>query len=54
VIGDDLKADIAGAAAAGLQTIFVRTGKDKHTQLAGITPQPDIVLDSIAELQTLL
>ena len=49
MIGDDLKADIKGAAAAGLKTIFVRTGKDQNTSLEGME-QPDLVLNSIAEL----
>ncbi|MEK9137779.1 MAG: TIGR01458 family HAD-type hydrolase [Bacteroidota bacterium] len=54
MIGDDLRADIEGAAAAGLMTIFVRTGKDKDKPLTGVEKQPGIVLNSIADLPTLL
>jgi HAD superfamily hydrolase (TIGR01458 family) len=54
MVGDDLKADIAGAAAAGLQTVFVRTGKDKDTSLDNLEYQPDVVLHSIAELPAIL
>ena len=50
MIGDDLKADIEGAAAAGLQTLFVRTGKDKNSSLKELREQPDIVMASIADL----
>ena len=54
MIGDDLRADIQGAKEAGLQTIFVRTGKDKDTSLERIAVRPDVVLNSIAELPGLL
>ena len=50
MIGDDLKADIEGASAAGLQTLFVRTGKDKNSSLKELREQPDIVMASIADL----
>jgi len=54
MIGDDLKADIEGAAKAGLKTIFVRTGKDKNTSLEEAATKPDVVLNSIADLPGLL
>lgn len=54
MIGDDLNVDIAGAAKAGLQTVFVRTGKDAATSLDGLRVQPDLVLNSIADLLPLL
>jgi HAD superfamily hydrolase (TIGR01458 family) len=53
MIGDDLKADIEGAASAGLKTVLVRTGKDKNTSLEGAITQPDVVLNSIADLSGL-
>ena len=53
MIGDDLIADIEGAASAGLKTIFVRTGKDQNTSLEE-RQQPDLVLNSIAELPAYL
>ena len=54
MVGDDLKADIAGGAGAGLQTVFVRTGKDKDTSLDNLEYSPDVVLRSIAELPAML
>jgi len=53
MIGDDLKADIAGAASVGLQTIFVRTGKDGNTLVERRDEKPDVVLNSIADLPEL-
>jgi len=54
MVGDDLKADIAGGAGAGLQTVFIRTGKDKDTSLDDLEYSPDVVLRSIAELPAIL
>jgi HAD superfamily hydrolase (TIGR01458 family) len=46
MVGDDAEADVAGAQAAGLRGILVRTGKYRpETEGA-----PDLVLDSIAAL----
>lgn len=49
MVGDDILADIAGAQAAGLHGILVRTGKFKPADLDGPI-QPDQIVDSIAEL----
>jgi phospholysine phosphohistidine inorganic pyrophosphate phosphatase len=49
MVGDDIRGDIEGAAAAGLRTVLVRTGKFRPGDLElGITP--DAVVDSIADL----
>ena len=49
MVGDDIRADIAGAQAAGLKAILVRTGKFRPADLEqGIAP--DLVIDSIADL----
>ena len=47
MIGDSLKVDIAGAASAGLRTIFVRTGVDESVPT---TPECDWEMSSIAKL----
>jgi HAD superfamily hydrolase (TIGR01458 family) len=44
MVGDDAEADVAGAQAAGLTGILVRTGKYRP----GVEGRPDLLLDSIA------
>jgi HAD superfamily hydrolase (TIGR01458 family) len=44
--GDDAEADVAGAQAAGLQGIQVKTGKYRP----GAKGEPNLLLDSVAEL----
>jgi ribonucleotide monophosphatase NagD (HAD superfamily) len=46
MVGDDAEADVAGAQAAGLQGILVKTGK-YHPEAKG---EPDLLLDSVAGL----
>jgi HAD superfamily hydrolase (TIGR01450 family) len=50
MVGDGLASDVAGAAGAGLATILVLTGNASRQQVEGADPQPDHVIDSIAEL----
>ncbi|HFE65414.1 MAG TPA: TIGR01458 family HAD-type hydrolase [Caldithrix sp.] len=50
MIGDDLEADIGGAHNAGLKAIAVRTGKFENFSLVKSKIQPDLILDSIADL----
>jgi HAD superfamily hydrolase (TIGR01458 family) len=50
MVGDDIEADIGGAKAAGLRAVLVRTGKFREDALAAADPQPDAVIDSIADL----
>jgi hypothetical protein len=40
----------AGAKAAGLRGILVRTGKFREDALAAADPKPDAVIDSVADL----
>ena len=53
MVGDDIDADIGGAAALGIHTILVRTGKFRDDTGAW-SAQPDGVLDSIADLPAFL
>jgi HAD superfamily hydrolase (TIGR01458 family) len=46
MVGDDAEADVAGAQAAGLTGILVKSGKYRP----GAEGTPDLVLDSVAEL----
>ena len=50
MVGDDVEADVAGAKAAGLRAILVRTGKFREGTLAEAEPQPDVVVESIADV----
>jgi phospholysine phosphohistidine inorganic pyrophosphate phosphatase len=49
MIGDDIRSDIAGAQAAGLKTLLVRTGKFRPADLE-TEIRPEGVIDSIADL----
>jgi HAD superfamily hydrolase (TIGR01458 family) len=49
MVGDDVDADIGGAAGVGMQTILVRTGKFRDDAGAW-SAQPTVVLDSIADV----
>jgi HAD superfamily hydrolase (TIGR01458 family) len=50
MVGDDVEADIGGAKQIGMRGVLVRTGKFRPAALEEADPQPDVVLDSIAEL----
>lgn len=56
VVGDDVESDVAGARAAGLLSIQVRTGKFESSRQAALLPgeRPDQVIDSLADLPGLL
>jgi phospholysine phosphohistidine inorganic pyrophosphate phosphatase len=53
MIGDDIEVDIGGAQRAGLKGALVRTGKFRPRDLEGAI-KPDIVMDSVASLESLL
>ena len=54
MVGDDVEADIGGAKAIGMQGVLVRTGKFRPAALREAEPQPDAVIDSIADLPAYL
>ena len=54
MVGDDLHNDVLGAQNAGLQGILVRTGKFRPEVLAASNERPDVVIDSFADLPSLL
>jgi HAD superfamily hydrolase (TIGR01458 family) len=51
VVGDDPEADVEGARAAGCRTALVRTGRFQGGPDDIVGPGPDLILDSIADLQ---
>ena len=50
MVGDDLEGDIAGAQAAGMRTVLVRTGKFRPDDLDHASTVPDGIVSSIAQL----
>ena len=54
MVGDDVESDVGGAKAAGLRGVLVRTGKFRPEALEAADPQPDGVVDSIADLPAFL
>ncbi len=54
MVGDDVESDVGGAKAAGLRGVLVRTGKFREESLAAAEPQPDGVVESIADVPAFL
>jgi HAD superfamily hydrolase (TIGR01458 family) len=54
MVGDDVESDVGGAKAAGLGGVLVRTGKFREEALAAADPQPDVVVDSVADVPAAL
>ena len=50
MVGDDIRTDVEAAMRAGLRGVLVRTGKFRPADLEE-SVQPDLVLDSVADLQ---
>ena len=54
MVGDDVESDIAGALAAGLRAVLVRTGKFREDALAASGVDPTAVIADITELPELV
>jgi HAD superfamily hydrolase (TIGR01458 family) len=54
MVGDDIEADVLSAQAAGVTGVLVRTGKYTETTLERAAGTPDHVIDSFADIPTLL
>ncbi|MFH2202572.1 MAG: TIGR01458 family HAD-type hydrolase [Elusimicrobiota bacterium] len=54
MLGDDCESDVAGAQAAGLSGVLIKTGKYRDELFAASGVRPDRILGSIAELPSLL
>ena len=53
VVGDDITSDIVGAQAMGMQSILVKTGKFKPSQLENPVAKPTWVLEGVSRLTQL-
>lgn len=53
-IGDDLEGDVGGGMNAGLTGVLVRTGKFREDELAKSDIEPDLVIDSFADVPDLM
>jgi HAD superfamily hydrolase (TIGR01458 family) len=54
VIGDDIEGDILGAKTAGMKSVLVKTGKFREDVLAQSKTKPDYIIESVANLPSLL
>jgi HAD superfamily hydrolase (TIGR01458 family) len=54
MVGDDVEADVAGALAAGLRAVLVRTGKYREDALEASGVTPTEIVDSIADVPALV
>jgi len=54
MIGDDIDNDVLAAQRCGLTGVLVRTGKFASRTLSAAIDRPDYVIDSIADLPSLL
>lgn len=54
MVGDDVESDVLGAMRAGLRGVLVRTGKYREETARRADPQPNAIIDSIADLPALL
>ena len=50
MVGDDVEADVGAAKRLGMRGVLVRTGKFRRDTLAAADPQPDAIIDSIADV----
>jgi HAD superfamily hydrolase (TIGR01458 family) len=50
MVGDDVETDVGAAIRLGMRGVLVRTGKFRQEALAAADPQPDGVIDSVADL----
>jgi HAD superfamily hydrolase (TIGR01458 family) len=50
IIGDDIDSDVGGGQACGLSGILVKTGKYRADYAAASGVEPDLLLDSVAQL----
>jgi HAD superfamily hydrolase (TIGR01458 family) len=51
MVGDDVRSDVLAAQSLGIRGVLVRTGKFREEALEGLEGRPDLIVDSIADLE---
>ena len=54
MVGDDIDSDIEGALNAGMKSVLVKTGKFREKNLNRSNINPHYIIDSIADLKSIL
>ncbi len=54
MVGDDIENDVLGAQAVGLHGVLVRTGKYRRDAVAAAAGEPDLIVDSFADVPSLV
>ena len=54
IIGDDIDVDIGGGQQVGIKGILVRTGKYRQNYAEASAVKPDLIIDSVVELPSVL
>jgi ribonucleotide monophosphatase NagD (HAD superfamily) len=54
MVGDDINNDVLGAQAVGINGVLVRTGKYRPQAVEAAPGEPDLVIDSFAEITPLI
>ena len=54
MVGDDVESDVCAAQRLGMRGVLVRTGKFREESLAAANPEPDAVINSLADLPDFL
>ena len=53
-VGDDVLGDVGGALNAGMKSVLVKTGKFRQGTLQSSDIKPNYIIDSIADLSSII
>ena len=54
MVGDDIEGDVCGALNAGMKSVLVKTGKFRHKTFLSSDLKPNYIIDSIADLPSII
>jgi HAD superfamily hydrolase (TIGR01458 family) len=54
MVGDDIGSDVLGGQAVGMTGVLVKTGKFRPSDLGGVGPAPDHIIDDVGHMPGLL